>query len=85
VTIHELGHAFEVLGDLRLPTFWLGEIFANLALHAFVATKLPESSTHWRCFPSWERRVGVWVLGCAPLASARWKISKPTTREVMTR
>jgi hypothetical protein len=39
VTIHELGHAFEVLGDLRLPTFWLGEIFANLCLHAFVATR----------------------------------------------
>jgi len=43
VTIHELGHAFEMLGDLRLPTFWLGEIFANLALHAFVATRQPES------------------------------------------
>ncbi len=43
VTIHELGHAFEVLGDLRLPTFWLGEFFANLALHAFVATRQPES------------------------------------------
>jgi hypothetical protein len=43
VTIHELGHAFEVLGDLRLPTFWLGEIFANLALHAFVATNRPGS------------------------------------------
>lgn len=43
VTIHELGHAFEVLGDLRLPTFWLSEIFANLALHAFVATRQPES------------------------------------------
>jgi hypothetical protein len=43
VTIHELGHAFAELGDLRLPTFWLGEIFANLALHAFVATRLPES------------------------------------------
>jgi hypothetical protein len=42
VTIHELGHAFEMLGDLRLPTFWLGEIFANLALHAFVATRRPE-------------------------------------------
>lgn len=39
VTIHELGHAFEVLGDLRLPAFWLGEIFADLALHAFVATR----------------------------------------------
>lgn len=42
ITLHELGHAFEMLGDLRLPTFWLGEIFANLALHAFVATKQPE-------------------------------------------
>jgi hypothetical protein len=42
VTIHELGHAFAVLGDLRVPTFWLGEIFANLALHAFVATRQPE-------------------------------------------
>jgi hypothetical protein len=43
VTIHELGHAFERLGDLRLPTFWLGEIFANLALHAFIAVRRPES------------------------------------------
>jgi hypothetical protein len=42
ITLHELGHAFEVLGDLRLPTYWLGEIFANLALHAFVATQQPE-------------------------------------------
>jgi hypothetical protein len=43
ITIHELGHAFEVLGDLRLPTFWLSEIFVNLAMHAFVATQLPAS------------------------------------------
>jgi len=43
ITIHELGHAFEVLGDLRLPTFWLSEIFVNLAMHAFVATQLPTS------------------------------------------
>src|SRR5271154_164391 len=43
ITIHELGHAFEVLGDLRLPTFWLSEIFVNLALHAFVATQRPAS------------------------------------------
>ena len=43
VTIHELGHAFQVLGDLRLPAFWLGEIFADLAMHAFVATQLPAS------------------------------------------
>ncbi|HEY0934619.1 MAG TPA: hypothetical protein VGD91_12855 [Trebonia sp.] len=32
-----------MLGHLRLPTFWLGEIFANLVLHAFVATRQPES------------------------------------------
>jgi hypothetical protein len=43
ITIHELGHAFEVLGDLRLPTLWLSEIFVNLAMHAFVATQLPAS------------------------------------------
>jgi len=43
ITIHELGHAFEVLGDLRLPTFWLSEIFVNLAMHAFVAIELPAS------------------------------------------
>jgi hypothetical protein len=43
ITIHELGHAFEVLGDLRLPTYWLSEIFVNLAMHAFVATQSPAS------------------------------------------
>jgi len=43
ITIHELGHAFEVLGDLRLPAFWLSEIFVNLAMHAFVATQLTAS------------------------------------------
>ena len=43
ITIHELGHAFEVLGGLKLPTNWLGEIFANLCLHAFVATRQPQS------------------------------------------
>jgi hypothetical protein len=43
IAIHELAHAFEALGDLRLPTFWLSEIFVNLALHAFVATQMPAS------------------------------------------
>jgi hypothetical protein len=42
-TIHELGHAFEVLGDLRLPTDWLSEIFVNFAMHTFVATQRPAS------------------------------------------
>jgi hypothetical protein len=42
ITVHELAHAFEMLGDLRLPTAWLSDIFVNLALHAFVATRRPE-------------------------------------------
>jgi hypothetical protein len=52
VTIHELGHAFETLGDLRLPTFWLSEIFVNLALHAFVATKQPGSLATLEVLPT---------------------------------
>jgi hypothetical protein len=52
ITIHELGHAFEGLGDLRLPTFWLSEIFVNLALHAFVATRLPASLPTLEVLPS---------------------------------
>ena len=43
ITIHELAHAFETLGHLRLPTCWLSEIFVNLAMHAFVATQRPAS------------------------------------------
>ena len=52
ITIHELGHAFEVLGDLRLPTFWLSEIFVNLAMHAFVATQLPTSVPTLEALPT---------------------------------
>ena len=52
ITIHELGHAFEVLGDLRLPTFWLSEIFVNLAMHAFVATQLPASLHKLEALPT---------------------------------
>jgi hypothetical protein len=51
ITIHELGHAFETLGDLRLPTFWLSEIFVNLATHAFVATQLPASLPKLEALP----------------------------------
>ncbi len=62
ITIHELGHAFEVLGDLRLPTFWLGEIFVNLAMHAFVATQRPASLPTLEVLPA----VGA---GSRPLAA----------------
>jgi hypothetical protein len=52
ITIHELAHAFEALGDLRLPTFWLSEMFVNLAMHAFVATRLPASLPTLELLPS---------------------------------
>jgi hypothetical protein len=52
ITIHELGHAFETLGDLRLPTFWLSEIFVNLAMHAFIATQRPESLPTLEALPT---------------------------------
>ena len=52
VTIHELGHAFAVLGGLELPTFWLGEVFANLALHAFIATQQPASLSTLEVLPT---------------------------------
>jgi hypothetical protein len=62
ITLHELGHAFEVLGGLRLPTFWLGELFANLALHTFVALRRPASMATLETFSL----VGV---GSEPLAA----------------
>jgi hypothetical protein len=52
ITIHELGHAFEVLGGLRLPTSWLSEIFANLAMHAFIATQRSASLTRLETLPT---------------------------------
>ena len=52
ITIHELGHAFETLGHLRLPTLWLSEIFVNLAMQAFVATQLPASPPTLEVLPT---------------------------------
>lgn len=52
ITVHELGHAFETLGDLRLPTAWLSEIFVNYALHAYVATQAPESLSTLETLPT---------------------------------
>jgi hypothetical protein len=41
-----------VLGELRLPTSWLSEIFANLAMHAFVATQQPASLSALETLPT---------------------------------
>ena len=41
-----------MLGDLRLPTFWLSEIFVNLAMHAFIATQQPASLSTLETLPT---------------------------------
>jgi hypothetical protein len=71
ITIHELGHAFEVLGDLRLPTEWLSEIFVNVALHAFVATCRPERLPTLEALPS--------VGASSPRLDARMRAQGYTT------
>jgi hypothetical protein len=73
ITIHELGHAFEVLGDLRLPTFWLSEIFVNLALHAFIATRRPQSLATLEVLPT--------VGAASRNLAARWRANGYSTLE----
>lgn len=42
VAIHEVAHLF-CEGMVGFPRMWLGEFFANLALHAWVAQRAPDS------------------------------------------
>ena len=71
VTIHELGHAFEVFGGLSLPTYWLGEIFANLCLHAFVATQRPARLSTLEVLSSVDPKVVASTRGCVLRGLAR--------------
>jgi len=60
LAVHELAHAFEEQGGAAFPTHWTREIYANLALHAFIAktrpselaslTTFPEAQTHIAAF-----------------------------------
>jgi hypothetical protein len=42
VAVHEVAHLFAE-GVVVFPRMWLGELFANLALHAWVAQRAPDS------------------------------------------
>jgi hypothetical protein len=61
-TVHELAHAFELQGGAVLPTLWLKELFANLALYTFVATKRPAELANLTTFPDALTRVGAFNL-----------------------
>jgi hypothetical protein len=49
--VHELAHAFEEQDAVAFPTHWLREIFANMALHAFVVRTRPSELPSLTTFP----------------------------------
>jgi hypothetical protein len=60
--VHELAHAFELQGGAVLPTLWLKEVFANLALYTFVATTRPSELANLTTFPDALTRVGAFNI-----------------------
>jgi hypothetical protein len=56
--VHELAHAFELQSAAVLPTLWLKELFANLALCTFVATQRPSELANLTTFPGALTKVG---------------------------
>jgi hypothetical protein len=49
--VHELAHAFHDGVPFVFPRSWLMELFANMALYAFVAAKEPDRSSHLETLP----------------------------------
>jgi hypothetical protein len=56
--VHELAHAFELQGGAVLPTLWLKEVFADLAMYTFIATKHPSELANLTTFPDALTRIG---------------------------
>ncbi|NEN24390.1 hypothetical protein G3O08_12835 [Cryomorpha ignava] len=52
LAIHELGHAFHIQGGLKMQRNWMGELFANIFLHTYIATKEPEMLPALTVFPT---------------------------------
>lgn len=51
LAIHELGHAFHEQGGLTMQRKWMGELFANILLHTYIAEKEPELLPALTVFP----------------------------------
>ncbi|MGK2864081.1 MAG: hypothetical protein ACSLE0_19270 [Chitinophagaceae bacterium] len=51
LAIHELGHAFHMQGGLTMQRNWLGELFANILLHTYIARQEPELLPALTIFP----------------------------------
>ncbi len=51
LAIHELGHAFHSQGGLIMQRKWMGELFANLLLHTYIAEVEPQQLPALTVFP----------------------------------
>lgn len=51
LAIHELGHAFHIQGGLTMQRKWMGELFANILLHTYIAEMEPELLPALTIFP----------------------------------
>lgn len=51
LAIHELGHAFHIQGGLTMQRKWMGELFANIFLHTYIAEKEPALLSALTIFP----------------------------------
>jgi hypothetical protein len=50
-SIHELAHLFQFQASVQFPRLWLDEFFANLSLHAYVASQQPDLLPVLETFP----------------------------------
>lgn len=51
LAIHELGHAFHSQGKLTMQRKWMGELFANILLHTYIAENEPDLLPALTIFP----------------------------------
>ena len=51
LSIHELGHAYNIQGGLKMQRRWLGELFPNIMLHTYIALNEPSLLPALTLFP----------------------------------
>ena len=51
LALHELGHAFHLQDSVYMQRSWMGELFVNMLLHAFIAENEKESLPALTIFP----------------------------------
>jgi hypothetical protein len=52
LALHEMGHSYTAQAGLKMQRNWMGELFANLMLHTYVAEKQPQLLAALEAFPN---------------------------------